>query len=258
MTKVSNLVVIFSLIAASGGAQVSDGQEQATRTAATRITRLAQLLDPDNALNAGVTFDDQLRDRLTNEVRTEVSKYIVASVPSSSNQDSVQSKLRQLLATMKPDLEHGELPRARTGMLRYGRSLVTSYTIVRPPHFDSSLIFGFREDSGSFRAVATAGQEFDGYTMFTLDIPSPVDGEMWILAGGRAHTFNGLSKYRFRLYSFNGDVFRTIWDRDDVFNARVQLSPTGFAITNTDVSTRAWTEVTDEYQVSFNGVFKVK
>src|SRR5436190_271546 len=177
MTKVSNFILIFSLIATVAGAQVGDNQEQATRTATTRITRLAQLLDPDNALNSGVTLDEQLRDKLTNEVRTEVSKYIVALVPPSANQDSVQSKLRQLLATMKPDLEYGELPRARTGMLRYGRSLVTSYAVVRPPHFDSSLIFGFREDSGSYRAVATAGQDFDGYTMFTMDIPSPVDGE---------------------------------------------------------------------------------
>jgi hypothetical protein len=243
----------------SANAQVTDAQEEAARKAAARIAQLAQVLDPDSPVNSGVNFDEERRNRLTKNVRTEVSTFIESSIPASSNQEDIQTLLRVVMASMKPDMEYGELPKARTATLRNGRSLVASFTVVRPPHFDSSSIIGFREDRGSFRAVATAGQEdFDGYTMFTLDVPSPVDGELWIVVGGRAHTFNGLSKYRFRLYSFNGDVFRTIWSRDDVFNARLQVLPSGFALTHTDASTRAWTEVAEEYALTFNGVFKVK
>jgi hypothetical protein len=238
--------------------QVTQDAQPSERGTATRIARLADMLDPDNPASVGAEHDDEYRDKLAAAIRGEVTNFVEGSVPASSNQETIQARLRAALGTQRPSLEHGELPKARVATLRYGRSLVISYAVVRPPHFDSSLIFGFREDGGGFRQVATTGEDFDGYTMFSFDVASPVNGELWLLVGGRAHTFNGLAKYRYRVYSFNGDAFATIWSRDDVFNATLQVSPRGFAITHTDRTTRSWAEVVEEYAISANGIFKVK
>lgn len=237
-------------IDASPGAQDADKVE---RNAAIQIARLAALLDPDNP--AVVGSDEDHREKLTAAIRAEVTTFIESSLPASSNQETVQERLRSVLATQKPSLEHGELPKARIATLQYGRSLVVSYTVVRPPHHDSSLIFGFNEDGGGFRKVATTGEDFDGYTLFSFDIASPMNGELWLLVGGRAHTFNG-SMYRHRVYSFNGESFRTVWSGDDVLDAAVQVLPNGFSITHYD--RRTWTKVSEEYVLSPNGVVKLK
>ena len=247
------LVAVLSLIG-STVAQTSQEAEQKDRNAAMRIARLATLLEPDNpAINSDL--GEEHREKVTAEIRAEVTSFVEASVPPSSNQESVEARLRLVLATQKPSVEHGELPRARVATLQYGRSLVLSYTVVRPPHHDSSLIYGFKEDGGAFRRVATTGEDFDGYTMFSFDVTSPLNGELWILVGGRAHTFNG-SKYRYRVYSFNGAEFRTIWSLDDVSNATTQVLPNGFSITH--IEDQTWRKVTEEYAISANGVFKVK
>ena len=78
---------------------------------------------------------------------------------------------------------------------------------------------------------------------------------MYLLAGGQAYGFNG-AKFRFRLYTFDGGTFRTMWAPDDVFDAKVKVTPRGFALT---YSERPMTDyVTTEYQTTLNGVVKIQ
>ena len=125
------------------------------------------------------------------------------------------------------------------------------------PHFDSGLIFGFKEDAGRFRLQATAGADFDGYTMSTLDVPSPIKDELWLLAKGRRHTFNG-RLVRFRLYGFDGEAFRAIWSPDDMLGATERTTPEGFAITHDIKQRQPWYTVTDEYTLTMNGVVRLR
>ena len=120
---------------------------------------------------------------------------------------------------------------------------------------DSGMIYGFREVGGHFELAATTGTEFDGYSLFTREMRSPVPGVFWLFAGGRAHTFNG-SRFRFRLYEYDGNAFRVSWSPDDVFGATVQITPEGLTLTH-EIRTPPYT-ITDEYTSTLSGLVRVR
>jgi hypothetical protein len=229
--------------------------EQAERAAANRIARLAERLDPDRGASLSVDQWESERESTTVAIRAEVTRFIEASVPVAASQQAIEARLRSVLVAQRPDSEYTDPPRVRSVTTRFGRSLVVAYTVVRPPHFDSSLIFGFTESGGRFSLSRTTGEDFDGYTMFSVDVPTPVVGELWLLVGGRAHTFNG-SKMRFRLYGFDGVDFRTIWERDDVSRATVRQTVDGFTITH-QIREAPYT-VDEDYLIAASGVVRLK
>ena len=249
---------LFVILALSVTVLVKSAQpsaQQADTNTAIRIAALSDLLPQEDV--AALRTDDleKERDKITSQIRAEVARFIESSVQPSETSEAAQKRLRFVLATQVPGFEYSDPPTARMANLRHGRALVVAYTVVRPPHFDSALISGFREDAGRFHLAATTGSDFDGYTMFTLDLPSPSRDLMWVLAGGREFTFNG-SKFRFRLYSFDGDEFRTLWNPDDVFDATIRILPDGIALSHR-VRERQET-VTEQYQVTANGLFRVR
>ena len=207
------------------GASVQSAQrtvEQLERETAGQIAALRgglDRLDSDDGRRLTATQWADERERLTSETRTAANNFIESSVRPSEEAEAIEARLRSVLAAHVP--ERDDLPTARTADLRLGRSLVVVYTVVRPPHFDSGLISGFKEDAGRFRLQATAGADFDGYTMSTLDVPSPFKDELWLLAKGRVPTSNA-ARTRFRLYGFDGEAFRTIWSPDDMLGAAVR------------------------------------
>jgi len=180
-----------------------------------------------------------------------------AAINPSDGSDSAQRRLRTLLAHRKPNPDYSSLPFARVADLAAGRSLLVAYTIVRRPHHDSATIRGFRVDpTDHFGLAATAGEEFGddftGYGLFTRELPSFAAGELWLLAWGTAHTFNG-TKMHFRLYAFDGQRFRSLWSPDDMFDAQVEFTRRGLSIEHlVGESWRRYT-VHDEYELTPNG-----
>ena len=227
---------------------------QADEATATRIAVLTNVLLAQDGNTGGVEWERE-RERVTSEIRAEVTRFIESSVSPSETPETAEARLRSVLATHVPGSEYSDPPTVRMADLQYGRSLVSAYIIVRPLHFDSALISGFKEDAGRFRLVANTGRDFEGYTLFTHKVSSPIRNQLWLLAGGRAFTFNG-SKFRFRLYSFDGSDFTTVWSPDDVFNAELKLLPDGFAVTHYLRGTHE--TVTEQYQATANGLVRIR
>jgi hypothetical protein len=190
---------------------------------------------------------------LTDQFRGVVDDYIRNALRPREGSKSVQDRVRMLLADQRPHPDYADLPFAREAGLRAGHSLVVAYTIVRPPHFDLATIRGYRADGDRFDLIATTGDDFEDYSMFKVELPSPLPGEMWLLAWGQAHTFNG-AKIRFRVHAFDGASFRTIWSPEDMLSAKINLTKTGFVIDH-HVRQPPY-DIRDEYVLTADGVFK--
>jgi len=195
------------------------------------------------------------RDVASSEVREEVKNFVESSLKPADSQEAIQKRLRYVLQTQVPDFEFSDAPAIRVANLRNGRALVLTYSVVRPPHFDLPTITAFSAFGGQFRQSASLGNDFEGYTLFTHEIPSPSKDELWLLAGGKAFTFNG-SKFRFRVYKFDGNDFETLLAPDDVFDASVQILPDGFSISH--YVREQQSSVTDQYKALGTGLIKVR
>ena len=242
-------LVVFSFVASLVGLGQSQTASDNDKASAARV----------EALSAGLRFDRDVPDdaslgAMTARVRDDVSRYIEAGVAPSASTEQIEPRLRAVLAAHKPDPEVADQPFARVGNLLFGRSLVIGYTIVRGPHHDSSVMAAFREEAGRFRLVATSSDEFDGYGMFNAQLSSPNPAEIAVLAWGRDRTFNG-KRIRVRMYTFDGQTFRTVWNPDDLLNASVRAVENGFVI-DQDIRTPPWTQ-RDQYLLTLNGPIKV-
>jgi hypothetical protein len=176
-------------------------------------------------------------DSATKTVHQEIDRYVSMEFRAEHGSERSQARLRGLLSAHVPNAEYSDEPFVRVAQLRGGLSLVAAYTLVRGHHHDISTIRGFRMDGTRLRVVATAGGEFKGYGMFKAQIPSPIGGELWFLAWGQDLTFNG-KKVRFRLYAFDGETFRTVWQPDDMYDATMTPTQNGFVVSHTMPGTR--------------------
>ena len=174
--------------------------------------------------------DEATIAHLTGEIRQEVTRLLQSDVLADTDVAAVAQALRTALRSHTPGLEHTDLPTVREfSQLRAGRALVVSYAVVRPPHFDSSRLFGFVARDGRFTQTDTAGAEFEGHTMFSRAL-GPADGEVaCFVVGGQATTFNG-ARFRFRAYEFDGLAFRRLWAPPDVFDATLQARGREFTL----------------------------
>lgn len=242
--------ITLSFVAPS---QAASGSAQSEQDVAARIAVLTQRLQ----FRQGDPRDERRYyaelDALTQSLRQEIDRYINITVKPDANSAEVQASLRRLLADHSPHPDYGDLPFTRMADLREGRALLAAYTIVRPPHHDIASIRGYRAGAQGLQLVATEGGDFEGYGMHKKEISSPLAGELWLFAWGQAHTFNG-TKVRFRIYSFDGEQFRTVWSPDDMFNARVTFRDNGFSI---DHHVRqAPYDLHDEYVITADGPVK--
>ncbi len=115
-------------------------------------------------------------------------------------------------------------------------------------------IRGYRWNLDRFELKASTGDDFAGYNMFKAELQSPQRGEFWLLAWGQAQTFNG-KKVRVRVYAFDGQAFRTIWDPEDVFDATVRVIDSGFVVDH-NVRYPPY-QIHDEYRLTVNGPVKI-
>ena len=90
------IVVLSLALTTLGQSQVSQEAERSEREVATRISRLATLLDPFEPANANTEYDDEHRGKLTASMREEVSKFVESSVSASADQEAIQASLRDL------------------------------------------------------------------------------------------------------------------------------------------------------------------
>jgi hypothetical protein len=177
----------------------------------------------------------ELRQALTLEIQRDLDAHVAATVdPERAKAEEIQQTLTNLLNVQPEDASYGNSPAAWVGDLRNGRSVVVSYMLRRLQGNDAACtIRGYRRVNGTVQLVAETGADFERHGLLTRALPSPVHGELWILAWGNEFTYNG-SLIRFRLYSFDGDTFRTLWSPPDLLDAKVQFIPQGFVIEYTD------------------------
>ena len=224
------------------------------RNVATQVAALSSQLK----VNAADASEWRRREAeikaVTDRLRINVDRHIESAMRPEEGSQRIEARLRTVLAGHSPNPEYGDGPLARVADVRAGRSLVVAYTVVRGPHHDTASIRGYRSDFGRFQFVAATGDDFDGYNMFKSSLVSPLADEFWLLAWGQAQTFNG-KKVRFRIYSFDGQTFKTVWQPDDLLNATVQITQTGFTIERETKEPPF--AIRDQYALTANGPIKV-
>jgi hypothetical protein len=241
--------MIIALVLVAAGRQKSpfEGERQ-VQEVRERISRLSE----DFLAIRGITTE---ADPTHLRIRAEIDGYIrTAFSAAQTTSNDVEGRLGAVLADHIPNPEFGDEAFAHVEDLRRGRSLVVAYTVTRPPHHNLATIRGYRSVQGRFELVAVAGEEFGQYNMFKAGIPSPIDGEFWLLAWGQNHTSNG-PVIRFRVYSFDGGTFKTVWRPEDLFDASVTITDRGFLIEHRSPR-RAPYRTKDEYLVTSGGPIK--
>jgi hypothetical protein len=255
-TVVGFVLAVVTTITVAVAAQQLDKSNGVDVESIARLDALTRRLSfPPDDREAQARFYRDVQS-VTGQVRSLVDGYIRAAINPSVGSESAQRQLQTLLAHRKPNPDYASLPFARVADLAAGRSLLAAYTIVRGPHHDSATIRGFRVDpTNHFTLVATAGEEFGddftGYNLFTRELPSFAAGQLWLLAWGTQHTFNG-TKMHFRLYAFDGQLFRTVWGPDDMFDAQVEFTRRGLSIEHLIREPSRYT-VRDDYELTSNG-----
>src|SRR4051812_24915573 len=247
------LIFASTLAVASALGQSAQSVASVDRAAHDRIAALDSSFrfGSDDA-DASLRYD-QL-DAATNQLVRIVDDYTSSTFTVDDSSERIQERVRNVLGMHRPNPEYGDLPRAKAVPLTQGYALVTAFTVVRGPHNDIPFIRGYQWDDHQFRLAAAAGEDLSDYNMFTRELPSPVSGEYWLLAWGLRHTFNG-QLVRFRVYSFDGKAFRTLWSPDDMLSARVQHTADGFVITHEEPR---YTDVSDHYRLTGAGPVKVR
>jgi hypothetical protein len=245
------LRIVSVCVALASGILLFDAKailQQRDNTIAQKIAELSSRLE-----KASTT--PQERDSVSAAIRNEVKEFVESSLSPSESSDGLQQRLRAVLQTQVPDFEYSDPPTIRVRNLRNGRSVVVAYSVVRPPHFDAPTITAFTESGGHFAQSASIESDFEGYTLFTKDLQSPSKDVLWLLAGGKAFTFNG-SKFRFRLYTFDGNAFETAWAPEDMLDANLQVLPEGFSVSHYNREQRA--TVTEQYRTTVSGLIRVR
>jgi hypothetical protein len=195
-------------------------------------------------------------DTLTESVTREVDGLVASRIPATASSQAAEAQLRQLLMDHKPEREYSDEAFVRVGNLRYGRSLVAAYTLVRGPHHDLAAIRGYREQAdGRFQFVSKS-TDFEGRTMMVRELRSPFADEIWFLAWGRVHSANGSWLY-LEAFAFDGQQFRVLWRPDPMEAASIEMTRAGFAVTHHRRDFSPPGSVRDEYAITANGPVKI-
>jgi len=250
--KISTLAACFGILAAVCGAQTSNQLQLKAISRARVEAAMGDIL----GLHQG---DDVpgMRSSLVQQVHQEIDAYFKTEVIDRSSPPGVD--LRDLLQGFQVDSEYASEPFALSRDLREGPAVVAAYMLplgAASPQ-TACTIRGYRNVNGQMLLAATTGSEMDGYFLNTLSLTAPVTGEAWVLAWGKSATFNG-TRIRFRLYSFDGEKFKTMWAPEDMFNATIRFEGDGFVIDHLDAKRYYASEpgplyIRDEYVLLANG-----
>jgi hypothetical protein len=113
-------------------------------------------------------------------------------------------------------------------------SLVVAYTLAKGGRMGSGAtsvtVRAYGVAEGSFRLVATAGSDMDGYADVSLvQLHSPMPNEMWVLLSGYMTGANGPNN-EMRIYAYDGAKFRTVWKDDNWGDFTVRTTDRGFTV----------------------------
>lgn len=226
------LLLITSLLPIAATAQIAQSTDTRIKEIALSISRSASKLRWTDS------SDSQQYERVKSKATLEIYESIDAFIHDTpiENISKLDSDLKYLLKENRGNPEYTGAAFAQQSDLLYGRSVIVAYGITRGGTAvnDSAItIRGYRLDRDKLILSDTTGQEFDGYGLFTKMLPPPITGEAWLIAWGPLHGFNG-SKNRVRIYAFDGKTFRTIWNPDDMMNATIHVTSSGFSINRLD------------------------
>lgn len=153
----------------------------------------------------------ELRDQLTNKVRSIVIEHIVDELASRGPRQ-LRESLLAIPATPQWPAEHSGTPYVFTA----GDVVIAVYSFDREGSGSpnrKNLFLAFRRDARGYRFVDGTGDDFDGYGLFVSEVESPRPGETWLFVHGIQ---SGNSKRsRIRMYRFDGERFDTVWSPND-------------------------------------------
>lgn len=94
----------------------------------------------------------------------------------------------------------------------------------------------------------------DGYRISEVkELPSPVQGEIWLLFSGRLYGANG-PNCRMRIFAYDGKRFRTVWAPANIWGSfKIQLVPKGFVVSGDYYESNQRRH--DHYYLGLDGVY---
>jgi len=260
MRQFLTTLMIFPLLGFVAFGQIGGSTEQASRAlAAARVADLSARLH--FADQAGAERYHAIRDSVTAEINANIDRYIGEAVePIRANPKAVVDDIKYVLRGSAVDSEYSGPPVALVKTLAGNPVLLVGYVLVRggdAVNDSYTSLRAYRVENGRFQLTATTGSDFNGYGMFVEEVQSPVANEVWMIAWGPLFGFNG-TRDRLRIYAYNGDGFRTVWEPQDSLNASVHVTANGFSVDHLDeqryyVDQRPPYFVRDEYVLTPDG-----
>lgn len=245
-----NVVVIAGLLLLTPpvAAQTSDraravAAEAAVKNAAAELRKLAA--------GSAERYREE-RDRLRGSIHRTVDGF-VEGTNGQRGAAAIADDLSTVLDEQIPPREYGDPPSARAVKTPRGTGLLVTYSVRGERHDSSGTVRAYALGaSGRYELVTAATDDFDGFTVRSRPVPSPLPAESWLMVWGPKEGFNG-TLIRFRLYAFDGETLRTVWAPADMLDAEIAIGGPGFSIRHLLKDQRPWQFVRDQYQLMPDG-----
>jgi len=195
-------------------------------------------LDPEKGITVGQELENILARkqaqmaRVGAEIQDSVNGYIMSSVSASDetlHRVSVIENLSHILSGVAEEppisfvIDSGEI-----------RALLIFDNIQNGTIGDRSsyaALTAFNVDGPNLTLADSTGGDMDGYGRIDVkELPSPVQGEIWLLFSGYGTGSNG-PLCRMRVFAYDGKRFRTVWAPANVWGAfTTQVTSHGFVV----------------------------
>ena len=112
----------------------------------------------------------------------------------------------------------------------------------------------FSADGQKLTESDSTGRDMDGYGGIDVtELPSPVQGEIWLLFSGNVLGANG-PNCRMRIFAYDGKRFRTVWAPANIWGSfTIKLVPKGFVVSGDDYESNQHRY--DRYHLTSDGIY---
>lgn len=159
-------------------------------------------------------------DRVSAQIRSCVDDYVVHAVPGSDenlDREVVVQDLYQILSSVA-----SQPPVAFVLHSGGRRALLVFYNLQKGTegeHSSSAVLRAYNAGATGLTVSDATGSDMDGYAHTEVkELHSPVEGEIWLLVSGYRIGATG-PNCRMRIFTYNGEKFRTTWMPANVHHA---------------------------------------
>jgi hypothetical protein len=238
--KIEKVPAAFCLLCASAGLLIAQGENPSAlssppdpgRAAYTQLSRhifVSPDDDPESLRTPHLDQKDQVAEvvaKLRGMVTERIESLLSTPNPIGT---TIADSIRHLQSTSLETWGASEFtntPFAEVFVLNRRQNLAVAYTILRGgvaiPDSEPYLDF-YTENGGKWELKGTAATDLQSSSLFVRRLAGPFPEQSWYLVWGNRLGESG-SRLNMRLYGFDGNSVRTIWQRDDLEGGTVEVT----------------------------------